>query len=294
MKRHANLLPVLAVVLGAALGASSGTYIKSAGISSLAMTGFRMGVPFLFFLPGLIKRGMVFGPPGMRKSLWITSGINAVRMSLFVTAYKLTPVGTSVVLLYLWPVFALLFDGLRLRRAPTFPQAALIGLAFAGVVVMNLHRGFSLSSSESIGSVIMIVSAAMFAVTSIRFKKALAGIRETDAIYFQNAIGAIVFIPFLLAEAGGARPLDLALGLIYGLSVGTLGFTFYFYAMKRLTLFQYGALSYTEVPLATLIAVLALGETIVANQLVGALMVLAASFLSQQPAFAARPPAPRS
>lgn len=293
MKRHANLLPVLAVVLGAALGASSGTYIKSARISSLAMTGFRMGVPFLFFLPGLIRRGMVFGPSGMRASLWITSGINAVRMFLFVTAYKLTPVGTSVVLLYLWPVFALLFDGLRLRRAPTFPQAALIGLAFAGVVVMNLHRGFSLSSSESIGSVIMIVSAGMFAVTSIRFKKILGGIRETDAIYFQNAIGAIVFIPFLLAEAGGARPLDLALGLIYGLSVGTLGFTFYFYAMKRLTLFQYGALSYTEVPLATLIAVIVLGEAVVVNQVAGGFMVLAASFLSQQPAFSAKPDTPR-
>lgn len=294
MKQSAPILPILAVILGASLGASSGTYIRSVGISSLAMTGFRMGVPFLFFLPGLVRRGMLFGPPGLRASLWITSAINAVRMFFFVLAYKLTPVGTSVVLLYLWPVFALIFDSIRLRRRPSTPQIALVGLAFAGVVVMNLHRGFSLSSSESIGSAMMILAAAMFAITSIRFKKVLAGIREGDAIYFQNAIGAIVFIPFLLAELGGARPLDLALGLIYGLSVGTLGFTFYFYAMKRLTLFQYGALSYTEVPLATLIAALVLGEAVVANQVVGGLMVLAASFLSQQPAFSAKPPSPRS
>lgn len=92
-----------------------------------------------------------------------------------------------------------------------------------------------------LGGLFMIASAFLFAATVILFKGALATVHETDALYFQNAVGALVFLPFLLAETGRVPPPDLALGLIYGTSVG-----------------------------------------LVPNQVVGAAMTLAASFLAQR------------
>jgi len=282
MKRVPSWLPVLSVLAGATLGASSGLYIKGTGLSSLAMTGFRMGIPFLLTLPSMLRGGRALGTPGQRKSLWLASSINAVRMLLFVMAYKMTSVGNAVVLLYLWPVFALIFDGIRTRQAPGASRIGLVALSFAGVVVMNLHRGLGLSETDLYGSLLMIAASAGFAVTVIMFKKALESVRETDAVYFQNAVGAVMYLPFLIAELGSASVPDVAAGVAYGALVGMAGFFCFFFAMKRLPIFQYGALAYSEVPIGVLLGVLVLKESFAPNQLAGAVIVVTASFLAQR------------
>jgi drug/metabolite transporter (DMT)-like permease len=282
MKRSLAWIPILAVMTGAALGASSGLYIKRLAFSSLALTGFRMGIPVLLMLPAMIRNGRVFGLPGRSKGLWMASTVNAVRMLLYVMAFKLTSVGNAVVLLYLWPIFALVFDAAMTKRAPGVSRIALVALSFAGVIVMNLHRGFGLSNGDLYGSLLMIASAAGFAFTVILFKKALESVGEADAVYFQNAVGAIVYLPFLVSEIGLAPARDIALAAVYGGTVGMVGFFCFFFAMKRLPIFQYGTLAYIEVLLGVILGVIVLGESFVPNQLVGAIMVVSASYLAQR------------
>lgn len=275
-------LPVAAVLGGAALGASSGLYIKGVGLSGLALAAFRMGIPFLVVLPFVLKRGAGLGLKEQRRGLWTASGLNAVRMLLFILAYKLTAIGNAVVLLYLWPVFALVFGCLRDRRLPTGGQAGILALAFGGVVVMNLHRDFSAARNDLLGSGFMIVSAALFAVTALLFKNALAQVKETDTLYFQNGVGALVFLPFAVMEVPSTPLPEVGLALVYGLVVGFVAFGIFFYAMKRLPLFQYSALAYSEVVFGVLLGVVVLGETLTANQLAGAALILSASVLAQK------------
>ena len=282
MRKPPPILPVLAVLAGASLGASSGLYIKQVRLSSLALTGFRMGIPLLAMLPLMIRRGGLLGERSSRRGLWLASALNALRMSLFVTAYKLTSVGNAVVVFYVWPLLAMLIDGIRARRRPTAAQAGLLALASAGVLLMNLRRGLSVSAAELRGCLLMLAAAAVFATTSILFKKALAEVRETDALYFQNAIGALVFLPFLALELPGAGASDLLLAALYGLSVGLAAFWLFFFGMKRLPLFQYSALTYAEVLVAVLLGVAVLGEGLDASRVLGALMVVAASLLAQR------------
>jgi drug/metabolite transporter (DMT)-like permease len=203
-------------------------------------------------------------------------------MLLYVMAFKLTSVGNAVVLLYLWPIFALVFESARTKRAPGASRIGLVALSFAGVVVMNLHRGLGLSKGDLYGSLLMIASAAGYAVTVILFKKALESVGEADVVYFQNVVGAVVYLPFLIAGIVSAPARDIALGVVYGGTVGLLGFFCYFFAMKRLPIFQYGALAYTEVPIGMILGVLILGEGFVPNQLVGAIIVITASLLAQR------------
>lgn len=282
MKRAFPVLPVLAVLAGAALGASSGLYIKTLAFSSLAMTGFRTGVPALLTLPAILRRGLILGPAGQRKGLWLASTVNAVRMVLFVMAFKLTTVGNAAVLLYLWPIFALAFDAIRTKQAPGSRKIALVSLSFAGVVIMNLHKSFGVSGDDLYGSIFMILSAAGFAFTAILLKDALKSVGESDAVYFQNAVGAVVYVPFLIAGLPAAPVRDIVLGIAYGGMVGLAGFLCFFYAMKRLPMFQYAALAYTEVPISVMIGVCVLGESFTINQFIGASMVITASFIAQR------------
>jgi drug/metabolite transporter (DMT)-like permease len=277
-------IAIPAILLATTLGASSGLFIKSLPFSGLGMTGFRMGVPFLFLLPLMIKRKMILGPVKNRKKIWMGSLLNAIRMILYVLSYKLTTMTNAVVLLYTWPLFALLIHSITTREKLKVKEIGLLIIAFSGVILLNAHKGFSLSGSDMKGNIFMIISALIFAISLLIFKDALVDHSEGEVLYFQNALGAVILIPFLAAEIPG-MPLTATLtGLFYGFSVGIIGFGCFFIALKRLPIFQYGVLGYFEVFIAVLFGILLLGEEVRWNIILGALMILITSFLSRMEA----------
>jgi drug/metabolite transporter (DMT)-like permease len=270
-----------AILLAALLGASSGLYIKTLPFSGPGMTGFRMGIPFLFLLPYVLKRSIGLGPVRHRKRIWLGSLLNAVRMILYVVSFKLTTLTNAVVLLYTWPLFALLIHAITSRTRLKLKETVLLLIAFSGVVLLNIHRGFSLSGNDMKGSLLMLASAFIFAITTLIFKGALADHTEGEVLYFQNAIGAIVFLPLLLLELPGVPIQAILPGVLYGVSVGIIGFGCFFYALKRLPVFEYSALGYIEVFYGVMMGLLFLGEALRWNIILGGLLVLLPSFITQ-------------
>ncbi len=278
-------LPVLALICATAIGASSGLYIKGLSMSSFALSGFRLGVPFLLILPFVIRKKMLLGPAEHRFKLWSASLLNAVRMLLYILAFKLTTMGNAIVLLYLWPIFALLFRCIGARTWPRPGQVLILVTAFAGVVIMNLHRDFSLQGKDLPGSLFMMLSALILAGTLIIFKSTLQHMSETDTLFYQNGLGALIFLPFLFAEMPSVPLTHLMLGIFYGFLVGVCAFGLFFYALKRLPVFHYSAMTYMEVFFGLLFSLVILREGLTVNLALGVLMVLTASFLAQQSKF---------
>jgi drug/metabolite transporter (DMT)-like permease len=277
-----SLLPVLAIICATCLGASSGLYIKELSLSSFALSGFRLGVPFLLILPVVIRKRMLLGPKEHRSKLWSASLLNAIRMFLYILAFKLTTMANAIVLLYLWPIFALIFRCIGVAKVPRPGQVMILLTAFSGVVVMNLHRDFSLQGKDLPGSLFMILSALILAGTMIIFKSTLVNMSETDTLFYQNGIGALIFLPFLVAEIPYVPGAQLGLGVLYGFLVGVCAFGLFFYALKRLPVFQYSAMTYMEVFFGLLFSLVVLREDMTINLAIGVLMVLSASFLAQQ------------
>ena len=278
-----NLMPFSVLLIASAIGASSGLYIKNIGLSSLALSGFRMGVPFLALLPFVIKRGSWRGPIESRKTIWLASILNTIRMVLYVIAFKLTTIGNAVVLLYLWPVFAMLINGILKHQKPILKEIVILSGAFTGVVIMNLHREFSFSNSDFLGTISMIGSALLFAVTTLIFKSSLKQSSETETLFFQNAIGGVIFLGFLISEIPGATPADLGFGVLYGFSVGLLGFGCYFFALKRLPVFQYSAVAYIEVFFGVFFGIAYLAEELRLNMVIGGVLIIAMSLWAAMP-----------
>ncbi len=154
--------------------------------------------------------------------------------------------GNAVVLLYLWPVFALFVTAFRSRKMPGIKNILIISAAFAGVVVMNIHREFSMSNSDLFGSLSMILSAFIFSIAVFIYKKALSGYSEGEVIYFQNSLGALVFLPFLIKDICAYQVSDILYGSLYGFLVGIVTFMLFFYALKRVSVFHYSILTYSE------------------------------------------------
>ncbi len=280
--KNRSLLPALALICATSLGASSGLYIKGLDLSSFALSGLRLGVPFLLVLPAIAQKRLLLGPREHRLKLWSASLLNAVRILLYILAFKLTTMGNAIVLLYLWPIFALLLRCAGMKRFPRPGQILILLTAFSGVVVMNLHRDFSLQGKDLPGSLFMIMSALILAGTMIIFKSTLKDMSETHTLFYQNGIGALVFLPFLLAEEPSVPLAHLGLGILYGFLVGFCAFGMFFYALKRLPVFQYSAMTYMEVFFGLLFSLVFLREQMTVNLAIGVLMVLSASFLAQQ------------
>ena len=276
-------LPFLLIVIGAAIGASSGLYIKSLGLSSAALGGFRMGIPFLLLLPSMIRRNSWRGPVGHRKQLWLASVLNTIRLVLYILAFKLTTMGNAVVLLYLWPIFAMVMHGIQNRQKPSVKEILIMAGAFAGVIIMNMHREFSFSGSDFLGTLAMTASALLLALTTLIFKSTLTENSETDTLFFQNAAGGVVFLILLMFEIPSASLPDLGLGVFYGFSVGILAFWCFFFALKRLPVFQYSAVAYVEVFFGILFGIIFLSEELTVNIIMGALLVVGMSFWAAAP-----------
>ncbi|MGD9940491.1 MAG: DMT family transporter [Clostridia bacterium] len=274
-------LALPAILVATVLGASSGLYIKTLPFSSQGLAGFRMGIPFLFLLPYVLRRSMSLGPVRHRKRIWLGSLLNAVRMILYMLAFKLSSLTNAIVLLYTWPLFALLIHSATSRTRLKTREITLLLTAFSGVVILNVHRSFSLSGNDFTGSLLMLASAFIYAIATLIFKGALVSHTEGEVLYFQNALGALVFIPLLLLEVQAVPMHSILIGIVYGVSVGIIGFSCFFFALKRLPVFEYSALGYIEVFFGVLMGILFLGEELRWNIIVGGMLVLLPSFMSQ-------------
>jgi len=244
--------PILALLGGAALGASSGLYIKGLAFSSMAMTALRMMMPLVLVLPSALRHGLLFGKPGLRGKLFLASTLNAVRLYLYVLSYKLTSMGNAVVLLYLWPIFTLFLEHLRHREHIRTSQLSMLLLSLFGVILMNIQKG-SLSQERSARKYLHDCFSLHLCMDKYHVQRCVEHHeRGSIQLYFQNVIGAACLLPFLIVEIPKAPFSHLGIGVCYGVAVGFLGFWLFFYSMKRLPLFQYSALSYSEVPFAVL------------------------------------------
>ena len=155
-------------------------------------------------------------------------------------------------------------------------------MAFSGVVIMNSHREFSLDNNDLYGSISMILSAFIFSLAVLLNKKALSGYSEGEVVYFQSSLGALVFIPILIREISMYKGQDMISGSVYGFLVGIVAFMLFFYALKRVSVFHYSIMTYSEIVFAVLFGIVFLDETLAVNQVAGMIIVVVSSFAAHR------------
>ena len=97
-------------------------------------------------------------------------------------------------------------------------------------------------------------------------------------VFFQNIIGAIVFVPFLMSlpEADLSH---IGMGVFYGFLIGIVVFKLFFYGLSHLTASTATTLMYLEVVSAILLGYLVLGEPLTWNILFGGSLIITSSYL---------------
>lgn len=251
----------LAVLTGATIGGTGGLFIKAMSIPASSIACIRMMVPFVL-LGGWMWYNRIGFFRGNYKVMLGGSVINAVRMYLFFAAFIYTSIGNAIIVFYTWPIFGTLLGATLLKEHITRRQAGLLVLAFAGIIIAYSNQEFSFDNQDFIGMSAALGSAFLYALTVIIFKTETPNYTRNEIIFYQNIIGALAYIPFLILNEPSPSSMDVTLGISYGLVVGIIGYNFFFFGLKYLDASRASMLTYVEVVSAVLLGYFVLGEVL--------------------------------
>ncbi|MFD2828347.1 DMT family transporter [Leeuwenhoekiella polynyae] len=268
---------IYAIVIAALIAGSNGILIKAMpSLTTGAIGWFRAGVPVLFLLPGLIKANEL-RVKGNTKILVLASVINAVRTYFFLLAFVYTSVGNAVVLFYVYPLFITIIETLIYKTPIKRNQILLMLLAFAGIAVTYADKEFSFASRDFIGMLAAVLAALGYAFFVCIFKRQTHDCNRNQLLFYQNIAGALLFLPFLF----GLQQVELAhigIGVFYGLLIGIVQFSLFFFGLKHLNATTAASLMYLEVLSAVILSFLILDEQLSWNTYLGGSFILLSSF----------------
>jgi drug/metabolite transporter (DMT)-like permease len=247
-------------------------------LPSTTLSFFRMGVPTLIMLAYFLirKRKLLHHSP---KLMLLSSVLNAVRMFFYFFAYNTTSIGNAVIILFTWPIFAALFGWIFLKEKIPAKHSLLLLLSFVGMVFVFMNKQFSFADKDFLGMSAMLLSAAVYSLTVIIFKKESRYYDGLEGVFWQNVVGAVVFLPFLFINTPFPNPAQVGGSVVFGFLIGVVGFALFFSGLKKVSVFSSSILAYIEAVGAVLIGVIFFKEVLTWNVILGGCLIISSSLL---------------
>lgn len=209
-------------------------------------------------------------------------GINWI---LLFEAYKYTTVSVATLSYYFAPVIVMIVCSFVFKEKLSLKQLLCFIMSTAGLVLITGTAGGG--KSDLLGIAFGLGAAAFYATVMMlnKFIKGVAGLHRT---FIQFLAAAIVLIPYVAFTSGfGLTSLgDAGWGALLTVGILHTGITYcmYFSAIKELPGQKVAILSYIDPLVAVLVSVLLLNETITLPQIIGGILILGFTLLSELPA----------
>lgn len=256
----------------------------------------RMSIAGLLMIP--IYSWNAWHPKATREPAWTRRdflplallGILGVALNqlFFILGLNHTSVGHSAIFIGLTPILVLCFAALR--RLEAFTARKLLGMliALGGIAVLNLGPSKS-SGATLLGDFLTLLAGATFAMFTVFGKEATrrhGGITVNTFAYLGSAV---LLLPVTAWRAlgfdFGAVTLSGWLALIYmAVFPSVLAYLIYYYALTYIPASRVSAFTYAQPPIATLLAVPLLGESITHSLVFGGTLVLAGVYVTERSA----------
>lgn len=273
-----KLNPYLAIIFATTIGGSSGVFVKLLNLPPTSITFFRVFIPVIFLSAYFgLKKTKLFR--GNYKIMLLASVLNAARMFLFMVGYLFTSIGNAVIILFTWPIFATIFGAIFLKEKVTKRTSLLVGTAFLGVILMYADKEISFGNKDFLGMAAMLFSAIIFSITAVIFKNELPNYTETEMIFYQNFVGAIIFLPFIFVNKPLPTIIQISVATVYAFVVGIGACLLFFFALKKMRMSHYSLSTYWEVPAALIFGVIFFKEVITLNIILGGFLIIASGLL---------------
>jgi drug/metabolite transporter (DMT)-like permease len=212
--------------------------------------------------------------------LLVTSGLLAAAFAFCVfKAYNLLPIGVATFILYLFPVLVAVMAPLLLKEKTERGTIICLAIALAGTGVFSWGQLGGGGSSSAKGLVLAFGSAVFWGLLIIIWKKLRETLSPLTIGFWTNLVAGVVTAGFAIPLSGIVTAKGwAAIGVFGTVSFGVAGLI-YFYALKRVKAQDAALLSYIEPVSAMIFGFALLGESPNWQDLVGAVLILAAGAL---------------
>lgn len=213
-------------------------------------------------------------------------GINWI---LLFESYNYTTVATATICYYMEPIFVILASPFLLKEKLTAKKAVCAAFALLGMVFVSgvLQTGIP-ALSEAKG-ILYGLGAACFYASVVLMNKKITEINAYDKTIMQLGMGAIVLSPYvMLTQDFGTATTSMtpslwALLLFVGLVHTGVAYALYFDSMKELKAQTLAIFSYIDPIVAIILSALLLKENMGIYGVIGAVLVLGSTFISEMP-----------
>ncbi len=266
--------PYIQILLATVIWGATGAFVKLIDLPISALASVRLLAPTAALLLYFIyKKKLAFLSTTPRSLVWV-SVINIIRVVMYFIGFKNTSVGSAIILLYTWPIFVTIAASIFLKEKSTRPMKALIALAFLGTYVIQMHTRFSFQDHDFVGMMAMLISSLCSAATVVIFKATGDTHSHTEKVFFQNAAGGLLVLPFLYWLIPNPQPIPLAIAAGFAIFTGVLGYSLFFSALNKIPSSHASFLSYFEVITTLIFSSFLLHEHVTWNMTLGGSMIL--------------------
>ena len=221
--------------------------------------------------------------------LLISGALIGFNWILLFEAYNYTSVAVATLCYYLAPVFVIIVSPFVLGEKLTTRKtlcviAALGGMVLVSGVIQNYVSGGNTEDLNLTGVLLGIGAGALYA-TIILINKKLKDISSYDTTVMQLAAASIVLVPYCLltVDVGALEvtPGSAVLLVVVGIVHTGIAYVLYFGSIKELPAQTVAIFSYIDPILAVLLSALLLKESMDMLSILGAILILGATFVSE-------------
>ena len=278
----------LQMILSMLIFGTIGIFVRYIPLPSGAIASVRgvVGTLFLLLFMAATHKKISFADiKNKALLLFISGGAIGVNWILLFEAYRYTSVSKATLCYYLAPVFVMIASPFLLKERLTVKKTICVVTALAGMVLVSgVLEGEENGSAELLGIALGVLAAMVYASVVLMNKK-LGDIGAYDRTVIQLGSAAVVVIPYtLLVEdisLGALSPVAIALIVVVGVVHTGIAYTLYFGAMKNLEAQSIAIYSYIDPIFAIILSALILGEKMSVFGIVGAIMILASTFVCE-------------
>ena len=277
----------LALIFSMTVFGTIGIFVRYIPLSSSIIAALRglIGATFLYFL--LLLKGKKISVTAVKnnlKILMLSGGMIGIHWMFLFEAYNYTSIAMATLCYYLAPVFIILLSPIFLKEKLTVKKlvcalTALIGMVFVSGVIKG---GIDISRIKGI---LYGVSAALFYAGIVILTKKLKDINAYEMTTVQLAAAGFTVLPYALFTGGIVKGEMTGFGFLMLLIVGLLhtgiNYAVYFGAIKTLDVQTSAIFSYIDPVVAILLSTLFLRERIDIYGIIGAVIILGATFVSE-------------
>ncbi len=264
---------------------SIGLFIRNMSFTSaqIAMARGMIGAMFIFVYMIASKRSLV--PIGRRQwlILIVLGGMIGVNWVLLFQAYHYLSIATSTVIYYTAPIMMVVFGVMLLKERVTLLQVVFVLIALVGLVLV-VDGQAEVNEVALIGIVYAFGAAILYALV-ITGNKLVPNVDPFVKTLIQLLGSTVILLPYVImiepfvwVRVGS---MDWILLIILGIIHTGLAYTTYFNVVTRIKSQSVAIISYIDPLSAIVMASIFLQEMLGVIQIIGAVLILASTLLSE-------------